>query len=106
MTLAVVEVVQDGGWILASFDQTAAGTDDILADPGDGLGIQIKDFVLAITVTGTVNLKSGTSTITGVLPLLAGTPLYLNRFDIAPSEKFSVVSATGAVKGQFKYKVR
>lgn len=103
-----IESLGDGaGWILASFDMSAAGTETLLADPGDGRAYEIKDFVVSLAAAGTFTLTIGSVNLTGVMNLASGTPLYLfqnSPVKLTASEALSIITATGAGKGAFRYR--
>lgn len=107
MATTVETTQQKDGWIQASFDQSAAEAGTLVADPGDGCRVRIKDFVATMSAAGTLTLLSGATTnLIGVMPMAAGVPLVLpGEIECAPSEVLTLTTVTTAAKGGFKYKI-
>lgn len=106
MATTIVTIPRSDGWVECSFDQGAAEAADLVADPGDGLRIYVKDFVATMSAAGTLKLESGTDDLIPTMPMVAGVPLVVPSMECAKSAKLAVTSGTTAAKGRFLYKVR
>jgi len=113
MALTSVATVRRDGWTQLSLSQSAAGTDIVVADPGDGNRIVVKELTLSLTVDGTVQLTGGTGggVLTGIMNVSAASGLGLRgtsrspAIECAPSEALSLVTVTGSARGFLLYKI-
>jgi hypothetical protein len=95
-----------------SFSQSAAGAaDEVVADPGDGYRIVVISILAAMSVAGTLALKSAANPITGAIDLGAGVPFGWKGSIRQPfvecnsSESLVLSTVTGASKGVIVYKI-
>lgn len=106
MATTVVETARGDGWVGVSFDQSAAEAGDLVAAPGAGFRIVVKNFTCTAAAAGTVQLKTGTTNLTGAMPTGVGIPVEFDDVHCAKNEKFAVTSTVSALKGYFAYEIR
>lgn len=105
-------VTRSDGRTQRSISQSAAATDDIIvADPVDGR-VVVYDLYLVIGTTGSIALKGGATTLTGVIVATAGVPYRFHSgdkdnavFELAESEALTITTVTGAATGYIVYDI-
>lgn len=92
----------------ASFDQGAAATTELVAAPAAGYRIVVHGITIGIGTTGTAQLLSAATALTGAIPIAASDPKDLlagsdMTLQCAAAEALNLTTVTGAAKGVVFY---
>ena len=106
------EIVRQDGWRQVMFSQSAAGAaDTLVADPGDGLRVVVKEMQARMSAAGTLQLLSAANAMTGIMSLAAGVPFEGKGSSRSPflecssSEALVLSTVTTAATGFLVYKI-
>jgi hypothetical protein len=111
MAITTEDVLRRDGVVQRSFAMSGAGTETLIADPGDGQRVAIINMLASLDVAGTLALLAGSTDIVAPMPLAGGVPFAFRSNVRSPfleaksSEAVSIVTATGKASGVVSFRI-